>query len=85
MTPAEGPSKHQQPLERLFFVLVVAVLAAAWAISIAYAVAERGRIIERAQSQLTLTVATLADFNEPEWLDDGDGAFGRSLRATDDR
>ncbi len=65
MTPTEGPSKHRQQLERLFFfLLVVAILAALWAISVAYALAERGRIIERAQSQLTLTIATLADLNE---------------------
>jgi diguanylate cyclase (GGDEF)-like protein/PAS domain S-box-containing protein len=64
MTTVEGGLKYRGHLDRLVQLLVLVVLAGIWAISIAYAVAERGRILERAQDQLGATVSTLADLNE---------------------
>jgi hypothetical protein len=76
MTTVEGRSKHPGHLDRLVQLLVLVVLAGIWAVSIAYAVAERSRFLERAQTQLAATVATLADLNEL-----ADMASAKSLEA----
>lgn len=55
---------HQHHLGRLILLMVSAILAVVWALGVAYSVAERDRILERAQMQLSVTVATLADLNE---------------------
>jgi diguanylate cyclase (GGDEF)-like protein/PAS domain S-box-containing protein len=50
--------------ERLVFLPVVAALLGAWIMLAAFTYAARDLAIERATGQLTMTVMTLADFNE---------------------
>jgi hypothetical protein len=60
---------------RLIFVPVVLALVGVWALLYNLSVSERRATIERVQSQLSFTVATLADFNALAKLSgDGGGA-----------
>jgi diguanylate cyclase (GGDEF)-like protein/PAS domain S-box-containing protein len=56
-----NPSRR---LDRLIFLPVVAALIGIWVMLYVYTVAERRTVLERAQAQLDVTVATLADFSE---------------------
>jgi diguanylate cyclase (GGDEF)-like protein/PAS domain S-box-containing protein len=51
-------------LEHLIFLPVLGALLGIWAITVILTLAERRATLERAQSQLGITIATLADFNE---------------------
>jgi diguanylate cyclase (GGDEF)-like protein/PAS domain S-box-containing protein len=51
-------------VDRLVFLPVVGALLVMWGTLVTYTVFEKNIIFERAQSQLGLTVSTLADFNE---------------------
>jgi diguanylate cyclase (GGDEF)-like protein/PAS domain S-box-containing protein len=51
-------------LEQLIFLLVMAVVMGVWALVVVFSLHERATILERATSQLSVTVSTLADFNE---------------------
>lgn len=64
MASTGGGSTGRPHLGRLILVMVAAVLAVVWALSVAYSLAERDRLLERAHTQLAVTVATLADLNE---------------------
>jgi diguanylate cyclase (GGDEF)-like protein/PAS domain S-box-containing protein len=64
MASAGGGSISRSHLGRLILVMVAAILAVVWALGIAYSLAERDRVLERAHTQLAVTVATLADLNE---------------------
>lgn len=63
MAAAADPVR-QHYLGRLILLMVSAILAVVWALGVAYSLAERDRILERAQMQLSVTIATLADLNE---------------------
>jgi hypothetical protein len=60
---------------RLVFVPVVLALIGVWALLFNLTLSERRATLERVQSQLGFTVATLADFNELSQLS-GNGAAG---------
>lgn len=64
MAPGKPVIAQGRHLGQLIPLMVAAILAAVWALGAAYTVSERDRILERAQSQLAATVATLADLNE---------------------
>lgn len=64
MASAVGGSAPRWYLGRLILLMVAAILAVVWALGIAYSLAERDRVLERAYTQLAVTVATLADLNE---------------------
>jgi diguanylate cyclase (GGDEF)-like protein/PAS domain S-box-containing protein len=60
---AAGVAAASHP-DRLIFALVAAALVGIWGVWAAYLAAERGRVIERAQTQLANIVSTLADLDE---------------------
>lgn len=77
---AESPSVRRYA--RLIFVPVILALIGGWALLFNLALSERRATLERVQSQLGFTVATLADFNELSPLNrngsDGDTSASRT-------
>lgn len=57
-------NKERYHLERLTFLPILAALVLVWGGLVTFTLAERTSALDRAQSQLQSTVATLADFNE---------------------
>src|SRR5579864_7031448 len=51
-------------LDQLVYLPVLVLLIAMWAVTVLYTQTERQGVLERAQTQLNITVATLADANE---------------------
>ncbi len=60
----ENPDKRKWRLDRLIYLPVVGLLFAAWGLTVNFALVERTNTIERATTQLGITVSTLADFSE---------------------
>jgi diguanylate cyclase (GGDEF)-like protein/PAS domain S-box-containing protein len=77
---ANGAAAAWQLPERSVLLLVVIAIAGIWAVSIAFAVGQRARVLESVQHQLTMAVATLADFNELAEIVAGKAANRASAR-----
>lgn len=67
--------------ERVVLFAMLGAVIVVWGAAVAFTLSERGFALERAESQLTITVTTLADFNEL-----AERAMGEAvLRASDQR
>jgi diguanylate cyclase (GGDEF)-like protein/PAS domain S-box-containing protein len=63
-SPVKTGQRKARDFERLVYLPVIAAVLVMWISLATYTVFERKGLLERAQSQLAATVATLADFNE---------------------
>jgi hypothetical protein len=62
-SPNDPPASRQVRHRRVMFLPILVALIAIWAIVRGFTLSERGRVIERAQSQLENMVATLLDLS----------------------
>ncbi|MHB1204702.1 MAG: ATP-binding protein [Rhodospirillaceae bacterium] len=76
------PTGDWSRLDRLVYIPAILLICITWAIAIMYSVAERGDVLDRIESRLAITVATLADANELAEAAAGTSADQKSANRT---